>query len=141
MEQMRLLSAWADRFPEIDSVPIEGLQAKAFLEKGEVRFPKELLNIFKRPNIYAEIVYPIEMGHVGWDYPFRQAQQLIKEQYDELGPHKLIWGSDMPNVERNCTYKQALTYLKDYCDFIAPEDMDLILGGNIARILKIRTET
>jgi predicted TIM-barrel fold metal-dependent hydrolase len=76
---------------------------------------------------------------LGWDYPFPQAHKLIKQQYEEFGAHKLIWGSDMPNVERHCTYRQSVSYLKDYCDFIGHEDMDLILGGNLARILKIPT--
>jgi hypothetical protein len=37
----------------------------------------------------------------------------------------------MPNVERHCTYGQALTYLQDYCDFFAAGDMEKILGGNM----------
>jgi hypothetical protein len=43
----------------------------------------------------------------------------------------------MPNVERNCTYKQSLDYLVRYCDFITPNDMDLITGGNAVRLLKL----
>ena len=138
MEQVRAFSAWADKFPEITSLVSMGLCLRPFKENGEVKFPKELLEIFKKPNIFTEIVYPIQVGPVGWDYPFPQAQKLIKQQYEEFGGHKLVWGSDMPNVERNCTYKQSLTYLTNYCDFIKPKDMGLILGGNIARILKIR---
>jgi predicted TIM-barrel fold metal-dependent hydrolase len=140
MQQMRAFSAWADRFPDIPSVVTMGLCLRPFTEDGEVSFPRELFDIFKKPNIFTEIVYPIQVGPVGWDYPFPEAQQLIKQQYEEFGGHKLCWGSDMPNVERNCTYKQSLTYLTKYCAFINPKDMELILGGNVARILKIRTD-
>lgn len=140
MQQMRAFSAWADRFPDIPSIVTMGLCLRPFTENGEVSFPKELIDIFKRPNIFIEIVYPIQVGPVGWDYPFPKAQQLIRQQYEEFGGHKLHWGSDMPNVERNCTYKQSLTYLTNYCDFIDHKDMELILGGNIARILKIKTD-
>jgi hypothetical protein len=38
----------------------------------------------------------------------------------------------MPNVERHCTYMQCLDYLREYCDFISPNDMDAICGGNLA---------
>jgi len=140
MEQLRLFSIWADRFPEVASVPVEGLCAHPYVSRnGQFRYPDGLLDMFKKPNVYVDATYPIEAGTMGWEYPYPEAQQLIKEQYEELGAHKLIWGSDMPNVERNCTYKQSLTYLKDYCDFISPENMKLILGGNAARILKIQT--
>ena len=73
------------------------------------------------------------------DYSLEEAKKLIKQQYEELGAHKLCWGSDMPNVERNCTYRQCLTHLTKHCDFIKQADMELILGGNIARIMKIKT--
>jgi len=141
MNQMRVFSVWAKRFPDIPSVVEQGLMARPFRqENGEVRFPQELFNIFKWPNVYAEVAYPIQAGPMGWDYPFPQAQQLIRQQYEEIGPHKMLWGSDMPMVERNCTYKQSLTFLKDYCDFIPAKDMELILGGNHARIMKIQSD-
>jgi len=137
MKQMRLFSAWADRFPDIVSVVTQALFARPFRKNDEVRFPEELLAIFKKPNVFAEVTYPISAGPLGWDYPYPQFRELIKQQYEEFGAQKLIWGSDIPNVERNCTYKQSLCYLKDYCDFISPKDMALILGGNITQILKI----
>jgi predicted TIM-barrel fold metal-dependent hydrolase len=45
-----------------------------------------------------------------------------------------MWGSDMPNVERFCTYRQSLDYVRRYCDFLTSRDMDLILGANAARL-------
>jgi predicted TIM-barrel fold metal-dependent hydrolase len=140
MNQMRVFSVWADRFPDIPSIVVHGLFAPPFKQNDEVRFPKELLDIFKKLNVFAEILYPIQVGPLGWDYPFPQAQLLIKQEYEEFGAHKLIWGSDMPIVERNCTYKQSLSYLKDYCDFINPKEMELVLGGNVARLLNIQTD-
>ena len=29
-----------------------------------------------------------------------------------MGGQRLLWGSDMPNVERNATYRQSLDYLR-----------------------------
>ena len=40
----------------------------------------------------------------------------------------------MPNVERHCTYPQSPNYLRNYCDFIAPDEMEMICGGNIAAL-------
>ena len=51
-----------------------------------------------------------------------------------LGPSKLLWGADMPNVERSCTYRQSLDYLRRYCTFICEADMERILGQNALEI-------
>ncbi len=142
MERMNDFATWAKRFPHIPSILVMGFLALPFRqEDGKVKLPRELLDIYKCPNVYQEITYPIQVGPLGWDYPFSKARELIRQQYEELGPEKLLWGSDMPNVERNCTYHQSLTYLKDYCDFINSRDMDLILGGNAARLHQIKGES
>ena len=72
-----------------------------------------------------------------WDYPYREAQPLIRDARDRFGAEKLMWGSDMPNVERFCTYTQSLDYLRRYCDFLPASDMDRILGDNAARLYRI----
>jgi len=138
MERMRLFARWKERFTEIPSVITLGLCALPFKEGSQIKFPQELLDICKGPKVWTEITYPIQAGAMGWDYPFPEAQRLVKQQYEELGAEKLLWGSDMPNVERNCTYRQSLNFLKNYCDFISPKDMELIIGGNLAQIHKIK---
>ena len=81
----------------------------------------------------AEILIPIFQGAI-WEYPYVEAQPIIREYYERLGPDRLAWASDMPNVERHCTYRQSLDYLRLHCDFIPPDDMAKICGGNIARL-------
>ena len=51
---------------------------------------------------------------------------------DRLGTDRLMWGSDMPNVERFCTYKQSLDYVRKYCPFLTAREKDRILGDNCA---------
>lgn len=140
IEQMRALDIWANEYPSIQSLVCMGFCVRPYLENGKVKYPKELFDIYtKHDNLHTEIVYPIQAGPPGWEYPYTGAHQLVKEQYEVIGPRKLVWGTDMPNVERNCTYKQSLTYLSKHCEFIKPKDMDLILSGNIIRILNIET--
>jgi predicted TIM-barrel fold metal-dependent hydrolase len=55
---------------------------------------------------------------------------MIRELYTRLGADKLLWGADMPNVERSCTYQQSLDYLRKHCTFIKASDLDAILGTN-----------
>ena len=41
----------------------------------------------------------------------------------------------MPNVERNCTYRQSLDYLRHGLAGIAtPRELDAILGENVVRL-------
>jgi len=140
IDQMRALASLADRYPDIKSLVTMGFCVRPYLQDGRVDYPGELFDIVKkRPNIHIELAYPIQAGPPGWDYPYPEANNLIRKQYEILGPEKLVWGSDMPNVERNCTYKQSLTHLTKHCDFLTPKDLELILSGNIIRLLKINT--
>jgi predicted TIM-barrel fold metal-dependent hydrolase len=50
---------------------------------------------------------PITWGGA-WEYPYPQAQELVRGMRDLFDASKLVWGSDMPNVERFCTYTQSL---------------------------------
>jgi hypothetical protein len=45
----------------------------------------------------------------------------------------------MPNVERFCTYRQSLDYVRKHCTFLSPAEQDRILGGNIAELFSIRS--
>ena len=133
LEQIRRLDRWLQRYPEVPTVLPVGFPFRLFREGAGFRVPREVLNVLRHPNLHVEVCYPIYQGR-WWEYPYVEAQPLIRELYQEFGPTKLLWGSDMPNVERHCTYAQCLDYLRVHCDFIAPKDMELILGGNVARI-------
>jgi hypothetical protein len=43
----------------------------------------------------------------------------------------------MPNVERFCTYRQSLDYVRRHCGFLSPGEMEQFLGGNLARVFAI----
>jgi len=142
LNQMGRFDNWLDRFPEIPCVLVHGVLLRVFSVNDRVVIPEEVWEIWRKPNIHLEVLFPIQVsyprpGASEWDYPYPQARLIIKELYERLGPEKLLWGSDMPNVERNCTYKQSLDYLVRYCDFIPAKEMDLIIGGNAARLLKL----
>lgn len=74
------------------------------------------------------------------DYPYPEARALIQGLHTMFGSEKLVWGSDMPNVGRFCTYKQSLDYIRNYCDFFSENELDQILGGNLKKLLQIPGE-
>ena len=120
------LHRFARQFPRIRSVLTHGLPANA-LAAGLL--PDEVVGLLMEPNITLELLFPLLYG-AGWEYPYAEARPIVRELYERLGASKLLWGSDMPNVERSCTYRQSLTYLTRYCDFIPAGDLDRIVGAN-----------
>lgn len=119
------------RFPRIQVVFSQGMSALSLDAAGAI--PEELWAMLKEPNVTAELLFPLMYG-ARWEYPYAEARPIIRQLYEKLGPTKLMWGSDMPNVERYCTYRQSLDYLRKHCDFISPADMDQIIGGNAHRL-------
>ena len=46
-----------------------------------------------------------------------------------------MWGTDIPMVMRFQTYRQSLDSLRFNLDFLDQADIDLICGGNTARLM------
>lgn len=125
-EAMRLMNV-IKRFPRVRHVITHGFPGSAFSAPGVI--PDQLWELMRHPMVTTEFLFPILYGS-SWDYPYVEARPIIREALKRCGPSKFIWGADMPNIERSCTYAQSLNYLRRYCDFIPAGDMDLILGGN-----------
>ena len=104
-----------------------------YLSEG---MPEPLARLLRREQWWVEILYPIGWGRLN-DYPYPELRPAIKELHRIMGAGRLCWGSDMPNVERHCTFRQSLDYLRKYCDFIPSGDMDRILGGNLAELFGV----
>lgn len=119
------------RYPRIQNVLSHCVPSSA-LDSNNL-LPDDLLKMLKEPNLTVELVFPILWGST-WEYPYTEARPIIQQLYSTLGPTKLMWGADMPNVERSCTYLQSLDYLRKHCSFISPADMELILGRNADRL-------
>ena len=124
------------RYRNIRWVMVMGPPVSAFGMSGSWEFPEEVLAAYRHDNVLVEVMFPITWGGV-WDYPYPEAQALIKDMRDKLGADKLVWGSDMPNVERFCTYRQSIDYVRRYCDFLTASEKDLILGGNMDKLLGV----
>ena len=133
LAELAAFGRWLRRYPDVPVVLTHGLLLSRFMEDGQVRIPEEAWRPLESPNVSAELLFPIFQGGV-WDNPYKEARPVIREYYERMGADRLMWGSDMPNVERHCTYRQSLDYLRQYCDFIPPEDMAKICGGNLARL-------
>ena len=87
------------------------------------------------PNIYLKVAGFHYSSARGWDYPWPDAVALLSRLYDAYGPHRLCWGSDFPASTRFCTFRQSLEVVRSHCPFIAPEELPLVLGDTLERVL------
>jgi predicted TIM-barrel fold metal-dependent hydrolase len=140
-ELARLLR-WYERHPRQPTVLVHGLPDSQFLDAaGHFRPSDSLVALARDYPVYAELLFPIKWGG-RWDYPYYHALDLVPRYRDLFGAERLLWGSDMPNVERYATYRQTLSYIRDYPSGLNTEELAAVLGGNAARLLGIeRTRT
>lgn len=135
-EESRRLIEWARRHPDIPCLLTHGLIIPFWPhDRHHVEVPEVSWDLFRCPNMYIEVILPIYMGSE-YQYPYKVACKLLKELHQKLGPHKLVWGTDMPAVERVALYKQSLDYLRG-CDFLTEEEYGLLVGGNAAQLLSL----
>jgi predicted TIM-barrel fold metal-dependent hydrolase len=118
-------------------VLVMGPPVAHFGGSGRWDFPSEVLAAYKRDNLLIEIMFPITWGGV-WEYPYPEAQELIRGMRNLFGADKLLWGSDMPNLERFCTYRQCVDYVRKHCLFLTAREKDAVLGGNAERLFNLR---
>jgi len=133
---MGRLTDLMDRFGNIHWLLVMGPPVRYFARNGRWRFPDDVLATYRHEHLSLEVMFPITWGGI-WDYPYPEAQALIRGLRDAFGASKLVWGSDMPNVERFCTYTQCADYVRRYCEFLTGEEKSRILGGNLDRMLGV----
>jgi predicted TIM-barrel fold metal-dependent hydrolase len=130
LREIQRLNRWAARWSEIRGVWTHGF-APDLLE----RMPEPLEELLRREQLMVEILYPIHWARTH-EYPFAELRPPLETLYQRVGGERLVWGSDMPNVERNCTYRQSLHYLRIVTEgWLPSSDLDRILGGNVLALL------
>lgn len=132
LAEIERLNCWADRWRRIPGVWTHGFSPQLLQD-----LPGPLDRLLRREQFMVEILYPIHWAR-DHEYPFSDLTPAIRTLYQRLGGDRLIWGSDMPNVERNCTYRQSLHYLRILSEGTIPQaDLDKALGLNVLRLLKV----
>jgi len=143
LKQMQRLEAWHKRFPEIPCILVHGVPLRNIRDKDTfIPIAEDLWRVWKRPNMYLELLFPMQVSHPVpggsiWEYPYSEIHPLIADLAGQLGVEKLVWGTDLPNCERNCTYRQARNYLQQSGSPLGAEDLKLIFGENIKRIFAL----
>ncbi len=92
-----------------------------------------LLEIAALPNAWIKCSYFPEAAMGSEGYPYPTAQQRFRELVDHAGAQRLVWASNFPPVQRACSWKQALDFVRTESTFLSPADRAAILGGNYLR--------
>ena len=95
----------------------------------------EILKSAEVPNIHIKLSGFQYVSEVAWEYPHSDTMWIVRKLYENFGPERLCWASNYPPVALATTYQQSLEAVRTHCGFIAEKDMELILGGNIQRLL------
>jgi predicted TIM-barrel fold metal-dependent hydrolase len=134
-DEMGRLRRIVDRHPGIRHVLVHGVPTGLYAGAADrVAWPAEVVDVLDGGPVWTEVLYPIAWGG-RMAYPYARAQDHFRQTYDRFGPQKLVWGSDMPNVGRYCTYRQALGYVWDFADFLTSEDRRRIFRENTLGLL------
>jgi len=136
--EMRALSGWMEHYPDVTVVQTHGFNWRMFASEETLTVPDEVYDAapVDNPNYHVQLLFAVFLQQ-HWTYPLKETSPTLERMYERIGPEQLIWGTDIPVSLLWWTYQQNLDYIRLYSDFITPEDMDLILGGNMARIMGV----
>ena len=94
---------------------------------------KKLLALARFPKVFVKISHCWSLSKQ--PYPYLDAQHQVKRLYDVFGPRRLMWATDWPILLKSgCSYRQALTLVRDDMKFLNTEDKSWILSKTIERV-------
>ena len=128
---LRTLDALAERFPEVPII-VDHLAHPPAAEGLESPAMKALIDLARRPNVHVKPTGFYYYSREG--YPYADCDDLFRAVYAVYGPRRLIWGSDFPHVLLKTGYGRTLRLYEKRYSYLSAEDLDLIMGGNAARL-------
>lgn len=143
LKSLRRLERLQEKFPELNVVIGHlGGNVRPPRHPDFTNTPEELIPILRSPNAYFEVGYVMAYENKpvwgrDYEYPYPKHNQLIERVYEEIGAERLLWGSDMPNLERSCSYLQCKELVSTHCDFLTEAEKEKVLGRNAARLFHI----
>jgi predicted TIM-barrel fold metal-dependent hydrolase len=138
LSELRTLRRWMERYPDVTVVVTHGFNWRMFAEGDSLSIPDRVFEAapVDSPNFNVQLLFAIFL-QTRWDYPMPQMRATLHKLVERIGADRLIWGTDIPIVLLHWTYRQSLDYIRDYCDFLGRKEMDLVLGGNMERLMGI----
>ena len=136
--EFETVSRFIGRYPDVQVVLTHGLSWRSFADESGVHVPDAAYAALPidNPNFHVQLLFAIFLGGM-YGYPMTQIRTALEKVVERLGPGRLMWGTDIPMVMRFQTYRQSLDSLRLNLDFLDQADIDLICGGNTARLMGV----
>jgi len=85
------------------------------------RYPKVLVKVSSSPSYSTQ------------PYPHKDLHAPLRRVYDNFGPRRMLWGSDITRLPG--TYRECLALYQEALDFLSAEDKEWITGKALAEAL------
>ena len=136
IDELGILMRWMDRYPDAVCSITHGFPWRTFLDGERIVLPEAIWEPFQGSKLSLEVCFPIRLGEI-FDFPYREVWPTLEAMVAKIGADHLLWGTDMPFQNRFCTYRQSRDWIEKYCGFLSKADLDMIMGGTAARILRL----
>jgi L-fuconolactonase len=117
-----------DRYPDL-TVVIDHM-ADCPVDHPEHLNP--LIALARYPRVFVKISHTWSLSHQ--NYPWLDAQELVKRLYDGFGPRRLMWATDWPIAKERATYAQRLTVVRDDMKFLNSDDKHWMLRQTVQQV-------
>ena len=137
LEQLRRLTRWIERYPDVDVVLTHGFDWLRFFDGKQLSIPAAVYEAAPcdHERFHVQLLIAVFLG-VSLDYPMLEFRPTMEELVRRLGARQLVWGTDVPILMRYTTYRQSLDQIRLYYhDLLGDEGMQQVLGGNMLRIM------
>jgi predicted TIM-barrel fold metal-dependent hydrolase len=84
----------------------------------------ELLALARFPNVAVKATGA--PGYSGQPYPFPAMQAYLRQIYDEFGPQRMFWGTDITKMP--CSWRQCVTMFTEDLPWLSDADLRLVMG-------------
>ena len=91
-----------------------------------------LTDMARFPRVYVKISHTWSISSQA--YPWSDTHTLVEKVYQAFGPQRTMWGTDWPVCLGKAEYAQALSVVRDEMKFIAPDDLEWILGKTVLQL-------
>lgn len=139
LNELGILMNWMARYPDTVCSLTHGFPWRSFIDNGIINLPNEIWEPFKGSNCNLEVCFPVRIGDL-YDYPYKEIWPTLEAMIKNIGVNHLLWGTDMPFQNRFCTYTQSRKWIENHFSphhGLAREELDLLMGDTVARILGV----
>ena len=122
------LARLLERYPDLDVV----IDHMADVHPDDAEGRRVLTGMARFPRVYVKISHTWSISQE--DYPWRDTHGPVEEVYQSFGPQRIMWGTDWPVCLSRAAYPQPLAVVRDEMKFIAPEDLEWVLGKTVLQL-------